>query len=47
MGVGVRIELGPKDAEAGRAVLALAGGVPGTVAQKSTFKVGELRERAR
>jgi hypothetical protein len=37
-GVRVRVELGPKDAESGTAVVALAG-TPGTVAKKQTVNM--------
>lgn len=43
-GVPVRVELGPKDAEQGTCVVALAG-EPGTVAKKKTVNVTvELRK---
>jgi hypothetical protein len=39
-GVGLRVELGPKDVAAGRAVLAVAAGVPGEVAAKAPHPLG-------
>jgi hypothetical protein len=38
VGVRVRVELGPKDAESGNAIIALAG-TPGTVAKKKSVNV--------
>ena len=38
LGVRVRVELGPRDAENGNCVLAMAG-VPGTVANKKVINV--------